>query len=442
MPRQRILLSTRIARILTLFSVCASVGCLGAYEPLPEPLCGNGTIDEDEQCDDANGMGGDGCQPDCTYSGAQLWSKMYDDGKGTNEVQAEVAIDSTGHIYVVGYPRNRDDYKWLQRYTPDGKLLWTFELPIDSEESSVRGLAVDSADRAVVTGSRVFLNVAYVMSVTADAKLFWAIKPETVETLGDVLVDVVAHAGKLYSVGRSTIFDDISAVASPLNLITFSEDGKVMKKYSYTPESDDEFKEYTAFPYANGITVATDGALLVAGGYSYFEVEVKTRALLVAFEPSGALRWEERHTSPYGSTWFNDVRVDAAGQVIATRTTQDTAIALQDKNYDQVLLKYDAFGKLLWTTSYDSDNHGSDYLNGMIVDSLNNIVTVGYSASQAWLRKTSPDGRIFWTRTVGDDLSDSAYAVAVNADDSIVVAGFLHNSTAGGNNGWLAKYTP
>ena len=35
-------------------------------EPPPPPVCGNGIVEWDEECDDANDVGGDGCEPDCT----------------------------------------------------------------------------------------------------------------------------------------------------------------------------------------------------------------------------------------------------------------------------------------------------------------------------------------------------------------------------------------
>ncbi|MDX2170111.1 MAG: right-handed parallel beta-helix repeat-containing protein [Deltaproteobacteria bacterium] len=39
-------------------------------ETFGEPYCGNAAIDPGESCDDGNGFGGDGCEPDCTLSTA------------------------------------------------------------------------------------------------------------------------------------------------------------------------------------------------------------------------------------------------------------------------------------------------------------------------------------------------------------------------------------
>lgn len=430
-----------MVRIVAAFAMSAALGCLGAYEPLPEPLCGNGLVDAGEQCDDANDAKGDGCEADCTYSGALLWSTEYDEGRGASEVQTDVAIDSTGHIYVTGYPQDRTDGKWLQRYTPDGKLLWIFELPIDSDEFTISGLTVDSADRAVLAGTR-FAHAAFVMSVAPDAELFWLRDSDAEASTSDRFGDVVARSGMLYTAGTTNFFEGDMFVSSAIDVLTLSEDGEVVHRFSYAPESDEEFADYQAFPSVNGVAVATDGTILVAGSYVHLEAEGNSRALLAAFEPSGALRWEDRHPVPYGSTWFESVRVDAQGQIVALAETIDTELALPGDNYDRVVRKYDASGKLLWTTSYDDGRRGDDYANGVAIDSRSNILTVGTSFRQAWLRKTGPDGDTFWTHSLGGDALEAAFAVAVNPDDSVVVVGHFYHSPAEGSNGWIAKFTP
>jgi cysteine-rich repeat protein len=44
-------------------------GCFGAGPDVePEPVCGDGELAGDEQCDDGNALDGDGCQADCTLS--------------------------------------------------------------------------------------------------------------------------------------------------------------------------------------------------------------------------------------------------------------------------------------------------------------------------------------------------------------------------------------
>lgn len=74
-----------IIRVLVLLVIMASVGACNSGEPVAitcpsgmmpaasqricvEGLCGNGVLDEDEECDDGNLIDGDGCSADCRSS--------------------------------------------------------------------------------------------------------------------------------------------------------------------------------------------------------------------------------------------------------------------------------------------------------------------------------------------------------------------------------------
>ena len=436
-----------LALAFAALAISAGLGCLGDYDALPEPLCGNGVVDVGEQCDDANEETKDGCEVDCRYSGALVWSTDYDEDMGAPEIQEDVAIDSTGHIYVTGLANNRTDYKWLQRYTPEGQLLWTFTLPIDSEDSAIYGLTVDSADRAVVSGRRSNSGylTSFVMSVNSDAKLVWALQPETAEPLGSYATDVVAALGKLHLLSTTYLFAGDTYVGTSLSVLTLGDDGEVVSRFSYAPEPDDDYAGSTVSVYSNGLAVAADGTVLVAAVYDYGSESARDRGVIAAFDPSGALRWEDRRASPYGEVRFVAVRVDNEGQVVAQGVTTTTELPSQvGDNFDRFLRKYDSSGQLLWATDYDDGDHGDDYVGTIAIDSGNNIVIVGRSALKAWLRKVGPGGETFWTRNLApDELRYSgAWGVAVDADDSIVAAGFYNYSATEGNNGWVAKYTP
>ncbi|MCP4250575.1 MAG: DUF4215 domain-containing protein, partial [bacterium] len=40
-------------------------GCSDVCLTEPEPFCGDGILDRDEECDDGNNADGDGCSVDC-----------------------------------------------------------------------------------------------------------------------------------------------------------------------------------------------------------------------------------------------------------------------------------------------------------------------------------------------------------------------------------------
>jgi MYXO-CTERM domain-containing protein len=45
-----------------------SLCIVGAGEQVEDPFCGNGIVEDGEECDDGNDIIGDGCDPDCTFS--------------------------------------------------------------------------------------------------------------------------------------------------------------------------------------------------------------------------------------------------------------------------------------------------------------------------------------------------------------------------------------
>ena len=63
------------------------------------PLCGDGTVSGDEQCDDGNGTPHDGCESDCTVSCSD--GSDCDDGAACNGVEA---CDSATHACTAGVP--------------------------------------------------------------------------------------------------------------------------------------------------------------------------------------------------------------------------------------------------------------------------------------------------------------------------------------------------
>jgi cysteine-rich repeat protein len=48
------------------------VGCTAASQP-PEPVCGDGHVDQGETCDDGNTVGGDGCSATCQTEAPMHW---------------------------------------------------------------------------------------------------------------------------------------------------------------------------------------------------------------------------------------------------------------------------------------------------------------------------------------------------------------------------------
>ena len=103
-------------------AVCYGTNC-ACEEPPREPMCGNGEIEDGEDCDDGNDVRGDGCEPDCTLLFLEMEPKclastpMLDDvGRFVPDERGEPTIASTE----------------LTNLDSDGSCTFYFTCPIDT----------------------------------------------------------------------------------------------------------------------------------------------------------------------------------------------------------------------------------------------------------------------------------------------------------------------
>jgi hypothetical protein len=154
---------------------------------------------------------------------------------------------------------------------------------------------------------------------------------------------------------------------------------------------------------------------------------------------TGTPTWSA-HDGDTGDDQGFAVVADSKGNVIVTGAFNGTVNfgkgALTSKGgADIFVVKYDRTGKVLWTKRIGAA--GDDFGEGVAVDSSDNVIVVGSFATQAdfdpatpltgqdngFVAKLAPDGTLVWNLGFGDANSQAALAVAVDANDQIVVAG-------------------
>jgi cysteine-rich repeat protein len=102
---------------------------------LCEPVCGDGILDEGEECDDGNNDNGDGCSADCTLEpvcgdgvldpGEQCDDGNNDDGDGCS---ADCTLEVGGDGCTPGYWKQSQHFdSWTAPYTPDTMFSTVFE---------------------------------------------------------------------------------------------------------------------------------------------------------------------------------------------------------------------------------------------------------------------------------------------------------------------------
>jgi uncharacterized delta-60 repeat protein len=144
-----------------------------------------------------------------------------------------------------------------------------------------------------------------------------------------------------------------------------------------------------------------------------------------------------------GVVWAAEAKTKPGGGVYVA-----ASLLRPSGNVDIAVLRYSAAGKLAWVEYYDGPAHGLDAMEGLAVDRRGNVIVCGStftaSGKEDWVvLKYGPDGRRRWKRTLGASFgrADVPEAVAVDAQDNVVVAGSITRRKTGGD--WcVAKYDP
>lgn len=160
------------------------------------------------------------------------------------------------------------------------------------------------------------------------------------------------------------------------------------------------------------------------------------------YAPDGTTLWT---TTKDPSVGFDDrayaVAVDSADDIFVVGD-----VGGDMSTSDIYLAKLDPDGGELWSTAIDGPSGGADVGLGVAVDGSDNVVLTGYvrvgtADNDIFVAKYDGNGTQLWTDQVGgpDNLDDRGEAVAIDADDNVVVAGHIANE--GFNDDvWFRKY--
>lgn len=160
--------------------------------------------------------------------------------------------------------------------------------------------------------------------------------------------------------------------------------------------------------------------------------------MVVMLDTSGNYQW---HTFFGGSiNWGTGIGRDSGGNLYIVGTTDgswDYPIRSCTINYDAYVAKVEWDGDLVWNTCLGvNDNLTWDAGYGIATSSLGESYVVGYSKgrwgsplypyvadSDGFLAKLGPNGSLEWNALFGTPGDEYCYAVALNDDDSVFVAG-------------------
>jgi len=332
----------------------------------PAVECGNGIVEEGEECDDENVLDDDDCSSICTIPFVELWTATYDGGD--EDTASHALFDAEGNLYVLGSTDVMDEGRniWLRQYTPDGAegWTWTYNGAFSGDDFGAHMAWLD--DDLVIAGS------------------------ETSELDGDdVLVLRLALADQ--SVVWSQTIDGMGS----------------------GPETIDNAD------FANSIAVDGDGNILLQATerVDMQEYDITLRKL----DPDGNELWLHEYDNPdvHGADIGNEVIVDANGDIYLLGRTE---VAVSDS--DGWVRKLDTDGGELWTQTFQES------LSSGVIDADGNVVVVGAANPDnvnIWVARYDPDfTQLASSEYDGPSGNfDFGLGVAVGASGDVYVSGFV-----------------
>jgi uncharacterized delta-60 repeat protein len=346
---------------------------------------------------------------DFSYDGKQTTAI----GSG-DDVANDVGIQSDGKIVVAGSAFNgTDDDFALARYTITGTLDTTFGVngvittTLSAGDDVAKGLAVQPDDKIVVVGTanEDFAVVRYSSEGDLDTGSFGGGDGIVLTDFFGALdaandIAIQTDDGKLVVAG----FSDIGA-SEGFAVARYLRDGSLDNTFAGTGKVTTDFSG-NSIDQAYSVDIQTDGKIVLAGFINRGGVGASDDFALTRYNTNGSpdttFGTDGKIVTPIGS---NDdqaysVAIQPTGKIVVAGFSDNGAPTQQDFS----LARYTITGTLDTTLG----------ATGVITTDLGTINTVNESA-------------------------DQAYAVAVQADNKIIVAGFTDHP-AGNDNFAVVRY--
>ena len=386
----------------------------------PLPSCGDGQLDDGEDCDDGNDDETDACTSACK-------APACDDGQQNGD---ETAVDCGGSCGSC---------------TPCPS--WTRQFGSASSDFG-RGVAIDAEDSVVVSGSGG--SDGFVKKFSVDGDELWSdvIDSGALDLITRVAIDGAGNA-LVTGLTKGSLDGHPKIGNNDAILIKYSPAGARLWTRQYGTTQDDR-----------GMGVAIDGAdnvFVVGSTYGNLDGNMAAGSedlYIMKFDPQGATLWTRQlGTSTYDSAW--DVATGPDDSVVLVGASEGdfdghAKLGMQDA----IVVKYDKNGakkwsRLLGTDSFDIatavavDGDGAIVITGIVDGSLDGNVWAGQS--DAFVRKYDAAGTTLWSRQLGTPLSESGRGVALDDAGDIYIGGQTEtdldgNMSQGDRDIYLAKY--
>lgn len=398
------------------------------------PVCGDGVVEGDEECEDGNREPDDGCDNACNHSGVLLWSMDWDGPAGTNDGARGLALAGDGGFVVVGYEGvagNGAD-AFVSRRAADGSEIWHRSHDESGGSDEATRVVFDADGGVVAIGYTTTSDVtsAWIRRYDADGNESWTFADAGVDGVGAQGLDVADDgAGTLYA---ALTQQRMSGASEAIVVVLDGQLGTAIDTWTFAAAGFD----------TRGRGVAFDGGVLFLANEA--TASEGTNAVLRRLDTTGNEVWNVVERGEGALT-------DEAGRALQLASNGDIVVVgevdREGQGSDVWTARYDADGAPSWTRTFHLSPDVDDQANDADVDEAGEVYVTGAVAMPGqsfdlFARRYSADGEAeLWTSTWDDPgahLVDEGHAILVVAD-GVIVAG-VSSIPGAGENAMLRKY--
>jgi subtilisin family serine protease len=384
-------------------------------------------------------------------------------GTSLDEVGRDIATDSAGNVYMVGYTGEGDITfgNWdtlLTKYDSKGNKLWQKQLT-DPTTDGALGVKIDATNNVYLVG---YTNTsshadAYIYKYDSNGNEIWkqVFSSQVIfADMGDYATGVdIDNTGNIYVAGNTWgSFDPTKPWPRIPHqnafIAKYDTNGNQVWIKDFGTDKDENVRAVTTDNAGNSYIVGhTSGSLGVrVDGVDAFIAKYDTNGNQVWLRQFGTLASD----AAYG------VKVDSGGNNIYV--TGSTRGNLNGNNNsggaDNFVVKYDSKGNQLWTNQFgtvDSENllgvsldkNGDIYVAGQTKGSLDGNTNAGNY--DIFVTKLDSNGVRSWSQQLGTAGEEIVYKLLIDDANNIYITGSASGSlegqpNAGSSDAVLLKY--
>lgn len=356
-------------------------------------------------------------------AGTQMWAKTYNGSAFQNDEATDIAVDTSGNVYVVGRAALNSGVAFTTiKYNSSGVQQWVmFYQDVSHAADYVKSVVLDNSGNIYVGGTSATDTTAtdYVIIKYSSAGVAqWTVRyNDSLNKADDFSALTVDNFGNVYVTGQAN-FDDFEYFLT----VKFNSAGQRMWAASYRGIGVNDTSPA-------GICVDSAANVYVTGRVSGNGSSIAT----VKYNSNGIMQWDATYT--LGTTYCNPVglQVDNFGNVYIGANVNGTMAAL----------KYNNSGVQQWIKRYSNS-----FATAMTIDTAYNVyVTGGWTASNTFrdycTLKFDKNGNQIWVMKYNGNYNEEDFANSVAADKSgnVYVTGFTDNGLGVGFDCTTIKYT-